>query len=51
MIFDFTDLSFVDSAGIGTLVRIYVRHQRGKNGLSLLFRSFDSLGEPQAKRA
>ena len=35
LIFDFTNVPYVDSAGIGALVRVYVRHQRDENGLSL----------------
>jgi anti-sigma B factor antagonist len=36
LILDFTDVPYVDSAGIGALVRVYVRHQRDENGLSLV---------------
>ena len=36
LIFDFTDVPFVDSAGIGALVGIYLRHQRDEHGLSLV---------------
>jgi anti-sigma B factor antagonist len=36
LILDFTDVPYVDSAGIGALVRLYVRHQRDENGLSLV---------------
>jgi anti-sigma B factor antagonist len=36
LILDFTDVPYIDSAGIGTLVGIYIRHQRDENGLSLV---------------
>ena len=36
LILDLTDVPYVDSAGIGALVGTYVRHQRDKNGLSLV---------------
>jgi anti-sigma B factor antagonist len=36
LILDFTDVPYVDSAGIGALVGAYVRHQRDENGLSLV---------------
>jgi len=36
LIFDLTGVPYVDSAGIGALVGIYVRHQRDENGLSLV---------------
>ncbi len=36
LIFDFTNVLYVDSAGIGVLVGIYVRHQRDENGVSLV---------------
>ena len=36
LILDFTDVPYIDSAGIGALVRVYVRHQRDENGLSLV---------------
>ena len=36
LIFDFTNVPYVDSAGIGALAGIYVRHQRDENGLSLV---------------
>ena len=36
LILDLTDVLYVDSAGIGALVGTYVRHQRDKNGLSLV---------------
>jgi anti-sigma B factor antagonist len=36
LIFDFTNVPYLDSAGIGTLVGIYVRHQRDENGVSLV---------------
>jgi anti-sigma B factor antagonist len=36
LILDFTDVPYIDSAGIGALVGIYVRHQRDENGLSLV---------------
>jgi anti-sigma B factor antagonist len=36
LILDFTDVSYVDSAGIGALVGAYVRHHRDGNGLSLV---------------
>lgn len=36
LILDFTGVPYVDSAGIGALVRVYVRHQRDENGLSLV---------------
>lgn len=34
LILDLTGVPYIDSAGIGTLVGIYVRHQRDENGLS-----------------
>jgi anti-sigma B factor antagonist len=36
LILDFSDVPYVDSAGIGALVRVYIRHQRDENGLSLV---------------
>jgi anti-sigma B factor antagonist len=36
LIFDFSDVPYIDSAGIGALVGIYVRHQRDENGLALV---------------
>jgi anti-sigma B factor antagonist len=36
LVFDFTDVPYVDSAGIGALVGIYIRHQRDENRLSLV---------------
>jgi len=36
LILDFTDVPYVDSAGIGILVRVYLRHQRDECGLSLV---------------
>jgi anti-sigma B factor antagonist len=36
LILDFTDVPYIDSAGIGALVAVYVRHQRDANGLSLV---------------
>ena len=36
IILDFTGVPFIDSAGIGMLMGIYVRHQRDENGLSLV---------------
>ena len=36
LIFDFSDVPYVDSAGIGALVGIYLRHQRDEPGLSLV---------------
>jgi anti-sigma B factor antagonist len=36
LIFDFTNVPYIDSAGIGALVGIYIRHQRDENGLSLV---------------
>ena len=36
LIFDFTNVTYIDSAGIGALVGIYVRHQRDENGVSLV---------------
>lgn len=36
LILDFTGVPYIDSAGIGALVRTYVRHQRDENGLSLV---------------
>ena len=36
LIFDFTNVPYVDSAGIGALVGIYVRHQRDEKGVSLV---------------
>jgi anti-sigma B factor antagonist len=36
LILDFTNVSYVDSAGIGALVGIYVRHQRDEYGVSLI---------------
>ena len=53
LILDLTGVPYIDSAGIGTLVGIYVRQQRDENGLSLVGvndRFFDSLGEIEAKR-
>jgi len=36
LILDLTNVPYVDSAGIGALVRVYVRHQRDQYGLSLV---------------
>lgn len=36
LVFDLTDVPYVDSAGIGVLVGTYVRHQRDENGVSLV---------------
>jgi len=36
LIFDFTNVPYLDSAGIGALVGIYVRHQRDEDGVSLV---------------
>ena len=36
LILDFTEVPYVDSAGIGALVRLHVRHQRDERGLSLV---------------
>jgi anti-sigma B factor antagonist len=36
LVLDFSNVPYVDSAGIGTLVGIYVRHQRDENGVSLV---------------
>lgn len=36
LILDLTHVPYIDSAGIGTLVGIYVRHQRDENGISLV---------------
>ena len=36
LILDFTDVPYVDSAGIGALVAAYVRHHRDDHGLSLV---------------
>ena len=36
LILDFIDVPYVDSAGIGALVRVHIRHQRDENGLSLV---------------
>jgi anti-sigma B factor antagonist len=36
LIFDMTDVPYVDSAGIGVLVGTYVRHQRDENGVCLV---------------
>jgi anti-anti-sigma factor len=35
-ILDSTDVPYIEWAGIGTLVEVYVRHQRDANGLSLV---------------
>lgn len=36
LILDFTGVPYIDSAGIGALVAVYVRHQRDAHGLSLV---------------
>ena len=36
LVLDLTDVPYVDSAGIGVLVGIYVRHQRDENGVTLV---------------
>ena len=36
LVIDFTNVPYIDSAGIGALVAVYVRHQRDANGLSLV---------------
>ena len=36
LVLDLTGVPYLDSAGIGALVGTYVRHQRDKNGVSLV---------------
>ena len=36
LILDFTDVPYVDSAGIGALAWVHVRHHRDSNGVSLV---------------
>ena len=36
LVLDFTDVPYVDSAGIGALVALYVHHHRDSHGVSLV---------------